>query len=288
MVNLEFHKPSTWSKGQKIGIVGVIALIIGPFLPYSTTEVEFGNEIFIDSYSYLNFEFWGLFMFLPFLCALMFVILLYLRIDIYVEKGSSRRNLKPILTMLLGFWFFLTYIADAIRFTEDLGFAQSYPGAGSMLIIAGFFLSGFAGFLEWRRPTTVVSDAPSQKEMKREEIAPVAPQPTVEKVPPVTPQEPPREQIVKEEPKGPVPIYPASSSAPKSYVEDYRIQSKLEKPVSKDQKTLLSWAKRLDRHKDIYEKCINCEKYGFIEVVDTGLSLVFTCPNCNERFKLKK
>jgi hypothetical protein len=288
MVNLEFHKPSTWSKGQKIGIIGVIALIIGPFLPYLVYEYEFGNETVTNYYSYINFEGWGLYMLFPFICALIFLILLYMKIDIYLQKDSSKTNIKPFMIMAFGFWFFLLHVSEAVRFTMDRGFARRYPGVGMMLIIGGFFLCGLAGFLEWRRPSEIEEDIPHEKEIKREEVTKVLPQPSVESIPPVTPTEPKEEQVVKREPIKPKPLFPSHSGGPKSYVEEYRIQSKFDQPISKEQKILLHWAKRLDRHKDIYEKCIKCEKYGFIEVADTGLSLVFTCPNCNERFTLKK
>jgi hypothetical protein len=205
-----------------------------------------------------------------------------------MQNNSKVTNIKPLLTMAIGFWFFLVHIADAARFTRDYGYSRMYPGVGIMLIIAGYFLCGLAGFIEWRRPSTIVRDTPPQKEIEREIQAPIAPQSTAEKVAPVTPKEPPKEHIVKEEPAKPKPLYPSPSTSSRSYVEEYRIQSKSHQPISKEQKILFNWAKRLDRHKDIYEKCLKCDKYGFIEVADTGSSLVFTCPNCNERFTLKK
>jgi hypothetical protein len=288
MVNLEFHKPSTWSKGQKVGLIGVIALIIGPFLPYIVYEYEFGDQTVTNNYSYLIFEGWGLYMLFPFLCALIFFILLYLKVDIFMQKDSKTTNLKPFVTMALGFWFFLVHISEAARFTQYATYARRYPGIGLMLIIGGFFLCGLAGFLEWRRPSTMVPQVAPKKDIVREGVASVPPQPAVERITVVSPQDPIEKQIVQKEPIKPKPLYPASSGNSRSYADEYRIQSRSMQPVTKEQKTLLSWAKRLDRHKDIYEKCIKCEKYGFIEVKDTGLSLTFTCPNCNEKFTLKK
>jgi hypothetical protein len=203
-------------------------------------------------------------------------------------NDSKGVDLKPILTMLIGFWFFLVYLADAIRFTRDAGFTRFYPGVGIMLIIAGYFLCGLAGFLIWRSPKKMDQYVPPLKSKEREEKTEISPKPAVEKVEVVSPKEPPKEEIIKEEPVKQEPIYPTPSSTLRSYMEEYRIQSKSHQPISKEQKILLNWAKRLDRHKDIYEKCMRCDKYGFIEVKDTGLSLTFTCPNCNEVFTLKK
>ncbi len=266
----------------------MIALIIGPFLPYFVTEFEFGNEIVTNNYSYINFEGWGLYMLFPFLFALIFLILLYLKIDIYMENDSKITNIKPLITLAIGFWFFMVHIADAARFNRDYGYSRMYPGVGIMLIIAGYFLCGLAGFLNWRKRTEVVEGAPPKEEMEREVVTKSTPQPYVESSQPVTPTELEEEKVIRRESIKPKPLYPSSSSTPISYVEEYQIQSKFNHPLLKEQKVLLNWAKRLDRHRDIYEKCMKCGKYGFIEVKDTGLSLTFTCPNCNERFTLKK
>ncbi|UCE38059.1 MAG: hypothetical protein JSW00_02110 [Thermoplasmata archaeon] len=289
MVSLDFEKPSTWSIGKKLGLLAVLFLIIGPFLPYFVEDFEYEGTTNSGSISYFDYDFWGLFILLPLFSAILIATLLYLKFNLFVEKGTTRINIKPFILMIWGFWFFLTYAVEASRFTDswDSGYGKyaRYPGVGLWLIIIGFLLCAVVGFLEWRLPSASGPGVPKVRLPKRE------PKPTAE----VT-AEPSSEVVAPVEPERPVSVVVKEDVGPKEVVTELKptptVSEKVEmltrEPSSEEEKALLRWARHINEDGQTFEQCIKCQNYVFITTKSTKDTIVFECPDCGEKFTLKK
>jgi hypothetical protein len=45
MVSLEIEKPSDWSIGKKLGVIAILLLLVGPFLPYYVFESNVNDNV---------------------------------------------------------------------------------------------------------------------------------------------------------------------------------------------------------------------------------------------------
>ncbi len=295
MVSLEIEKPSTWNMARKMGIIAVIFLIVGPFLPYVISEYRFGDQVTGGhDFTYFNFEWAGLFMLLPIISAFLIVFLLYFKFDIYIEKDTSRKNIKPFILMAWGFWFFLTYLAEAIRIGEEqesFGYTFSqFAGYGSWMIVLGFLLGGLAGFLEWRYPTMTGPAIAIPKRAKAEPAAQpapeaAAPQPATQEVTPVEAIEPTPEPAAA--PAAPKPAA-EPEPAPAAPATTGKMEVITREPASDEEKALIRWARHINVDGQTFEQCLKCKNYVFISAKDAGDAITFKCPDCGGSFTLKK
>jgi hypothetical protein len=283
MVSLEFEKPSTWSIGKKIGLIAVILLIVGPFLPYYVYRIFNGGEHIVEI-SYFDFDINRLWMFLPHISAILMAVLLYLKFDIYFGKGSKVVNIKPFILMAWGFWFFLTYLVDATELEDHAGY-------GLWMIVVGLFLCAVVGFLEWRYPSAVGAGVPLGrlgKKKEKEVVAEVSAEPAPEIATTADIEKPIPEPVVKTEPSReervvepePVPVAPT--------LEAKKIETVSREPTSEEEKALLRWAGHINEYNQTFEKCMKCDNYVFLRAKDTGDTIVFNCPDCGASFTLKK
>lgn len=282
MVSLEFEKPSTWSIGKKIGLIAIILLVIGPFLPYYVYKFGIGDDTYTEEISYFDFDINRLWMFLPLISAIIMAILLYIKLDICIKKGPKIVNIKPLILMAWGFWFFLTYLVDATKLEDHAGY-------GLWVIIVGLFLCGIVGILEWRFPSTVGAGVPLGrfgKKKEKEVVTEVSAEPTpeitttsdIKKPVPVVETEPSNEeQVVEPEP---VPVAPAA--------ETKKIKTLGREPTTDEEKMLLKWASHINEYNQTFEKCTKCNNYVFLRAKDTGDTIVFNCPDCGASYTLKK
>ena len=283
MVSLEFEKPSSWSMGKKLGILAVIMLLIGPFLPYVTWEYSMGEEKITDSYSYFNFEVVGFWMFIPIISAVLVLFLLYFKANIYLEQNSRRMNIKPFILMLWGFWFFLCYLLDALRMGGDFFGSSTYAGFGLWIMVIGFFLTAFVGFLEWRFPAM----AGPQISIGKPKGAKAAPEKAPETVAAVEPEVAAVEPVAKKEPQK-ISDRVKPEPSPVTPVETKTIEAVEREPTSDEEKTLMRWARHINEEGKTFEQCMKCKNYVFIESQDKGKSIAFNCPDCGASFALKK
>jgi hypothetical protein len=202
--------------------------------------------------------------------------------------------MKPFILMIWGLCFFITYLADATRYSKSIeifGATSSVsPGIGLVLIIIGFFLCFLVGFLEWRYPSAAGPGVPKvglpmrKKEKPQVEV-------TSEVAPEIAAQPEPQEGVsvttVKEGPSEgvTVPPEPATTAAPS--VSD-KVEMLAREPTSEEEKNLLRWARHINEDGQTFEQCMKCNNYVFITAKDTGASIVFECPDCGEKFELNK
>ncbi len=294
MVSLEIEKPSTWSIGKKLGILAVILLIVGPFLPYVVSEYKIGDEVSdTNDISYFNFEWAGLWMFLPLITSILIAILLYIKSEIYLVQDDTQMQIKPLILMMWGFWFFISYLADAVRIADESeydGFSWSqYAGIGLWMIVLGFFLCMLVGFLEWRYPSAAGPGVPKMGLPLRRKEKPaveVSSEPATEAVTHPAPQEGVSVTTVKE-PSGGVTVEPEPTSTAAPSVTD-KVEMLAREPTSEEEKNLLRWARHINEDGQTFEQCLKCQNYVFMNAKDTGASIVFECPDCGEKFTLKK
>jgi hypothetical protein len=277
MVNVQFEKPSNWSKGQIIGFVAVILLILGPFLPYFRGR----------PYSYIDIEYFGLLRFIPFLSAILIVILLFLGFPMYAKRDWEYIRINHFVLILWGGWFLFTYILNLFPL---FGLNQ---GIGILMIIGGFLMCTISGFIEWRYPSKRGTVEPIV-EMKHEipSTQPVAvassPQQTSRTDKPVQHiQSASRPLVVKTAQKRDTVVEPAQVRV-LSTAKPRTIKAPTREPVSDEEKILLRWARHIDKNNQTYEMCIKCQNYVFIKAEDMGDAIIFSCPDCNEIYKLKK
>jgi hypothetical protein len=290
MVTLEFHKPSTWSKGQKIGILGLVLIVIGPFLPYVVFETNFGGTIITNSYAYFNFAIWGFFIFIPFLSAFIIAMALYLKYDILLQNESTQVNIKPLIIMSLSFWFFLTYVSDVFRYFHPGNILSTYPGIGLIMIVLGFLLCFLAGFFEWRASKRAGLGVGSVSPLMGPQEKPAV-QPTPSPISAAPIQNAPQQNIPKT-PLNAKPIKvvdqghePTPSGAPITS-EEVKIPDR--EMTAEEQKHLLRWVSHITKDGMTFERCLKCQNYVFMRATKTPDAYVFTCPECAEIFLYKK
>lgn len=276
MVSWEFEKPSEWSLGQKIGILGVIFLLIGPFLPYIILDSGLG---FIERIPYFNYEWNRLWMFLPFMSAFLVVILLYMKFEINYEKEGDRVNIKPLIVMLWGFWLFLTYLVDAYRLGERAGY-------GLFIIILGYFLCVIAGFFEWRYSSIVGPQIILGRNKEKEEINAVIVKNSPERNPLIRGREAFPEAMAKEKVSNPNPNPNPNPFNPNTETNEREAVNR--EPSNNEEKTLIRWSRDISKDGRIYERCLKCGNYVFLTAEDRGESIVFNCPGCGASFNLRR
>ncbi|UCG70552.1 MAG: hypothetical protein JSV09_05920 [Thermoplasmata archaeon] len=278
MVSWEFEKPSEWSIGKKIGFIGIIFLIIGPFLPYLVLEDALGR---VEIVIFLNYEWNRLWMFLPHLSAILFIFLLFVKFEIYLEKDQERYNIKPIIVMIWGSWLFLTYLVDAYR----LG---NLTGSGFWIIIIGSFLCGIAGYMEWRNPSV----RGPQILFGRNKIIGTSIESKTNPLPKtVTSVEPKKLMSTTSTTGNEKAIIRSGGSrqfedmTPTAVKGDMVIDRELK---TEEEKTLSRWLRHIQKDGRTYERCLKCGNYVFIAVEDKGKTITFKCPDCEAMFNLKK
>jgi predicted RNA-binding Zn-ribbon protein involved in translation (DUF1610 family) len=78
---------------------------------------------------------------------------------------------------------------------------------------------------------------------------------------------------------------PTPTAAPS--VSD-KVEMLTREPTSEEEKNLLRWARHINEDGQTFEQCMKCNNYVFIKAKDAGASIVFECPDCGEKFELKK
>lgn len=290
MVSWELERPSEWSIGKMIAPIAILLLIIGPFLPYLIVQIRGVDLDITNERSYFDFDNSGFWMLIPLLSAILIIILLYFKFDIYFEKDGKRVKINSFILMLWGFLFFLMYLSDAVLIRSSIdygGVSISYlPGIGLGMIIAGFLLCCIVGILEWRYPFTAGLKLPKVGPGKKEEpvvAAEVKAEQDAAGVPSIESEPEVKVEALKVEPieePGPIPVAPTVGAK--------KIEAVSREPTSEEEKELFRWAKHINEYGQTFEKCPKCEKYVFLRAKDTGDTIVFNCPDCGASFKLKK
>jgi hypothetical protein len=295
MVSLEIEKPSTWSIGKKLGILAIIFLLVGPFLPYVVTEYKVGDTVEgTEEDSYFNFEWAGLWMLLPLISAILIALILYIKSEIYLVQDEKQVQIKPFIFMMWGFWFFISYLADAVRIGDSQDYGEfswsQYAGIGLWMIVLGFFLMMLIGFLEWRYPSAAGPGVPKVSLPMRKKEKPaveVSSEPTTDVAVQPEPQEGVSVTTVKEAPSEGVTVQPEPVTTAAPSVTD-KVDMLTREPTSEEEKNLLRWARHINEDGQTFEQCMKCNNYVFIIAKDAGASIVFECPDCGEKFELKK
>lgn len=287
MVSWELERPSEWSIGKIIAPIAILLLIVGPFLPYLIVQIRGVGLDITDDRSYFDFDNSGFWMLIPLISAILIIILLYFKFDIYFEKDDKRVKINSFILMLWGFLFFLMYLSDAVLIRSSVdygGVSISYlPGIGLGMIIAGYILCSIVGYLEWvyssprglKLPMVSLGKKKQPEvavEVKAEQKAAVVP--SIESEPEV------KVEALKVEPieePGPVPVTPTK-----------KIEAVGREPTNEEEKELLKWVSHINEYGQTFEKCMKCKNYVFIRAKDTGDTILFNCPDCGASFKLKK
>jgi hypothetical protein len=287
MVSWELERPSEWSIGKIIAPIAILLLIVGPFLPYLIVQIRGVGLDITDDRSYFDFDNSGFWMLIPLISAILIIILLYFKFDIYFEKDDKRVKINSFILMLWGFLFFLMYLSDAVLIRSSVdygGVSISYlPGIGLGMIIAGFLLCCIVGILEWRYPFTAGLKLPKVGLGKKEEPA-IAAEVKAEQeaavVPSIESEPGVKVEALKVEPieePGPVPVTPTK-----------KIEAVGREPTNEEEKELLKWVSHINEYGQTFEKCMKCKNYVFIRAKDTGDTILFNCPDCGASFLLKK
>lgn len=286
MVLIEFERPSTWSIGQKIGVIAIILLLVGPFLPYWAREYRIGDVESSDDVAYSSFGTFGLFILIPILSAILIAIVLYFKLNISIEKDGERIRINHFILMVLGFWFFLIYLVDALRIMDlrifSIGYILYYAGYGLWMIVIGYLLCAIAGFIEWRN-TSKKGESVSKISLSNEKVPGVTevgakPSPVTGVAPnPIT-----NTNVIK------VGSVPNPSPNPGNPHDPGMMETFKRGPATEEEKTLIRWARHINRDGQTFEQCIKCNNYTFISAKDSGDFLLFKCPDCGASFKLKK
>ncbi len=245
MVNLEFERPGTWSLGQKAGALGLILMVLGPFLPYWTRLYSNGQG---DSVIYADVTTFGFLFFIPLATALIFMLLLFFKLEIFIMENGMFKKVNHLVIMALGALFGLIYVIDAIRaMTYSTSFYSQFAGIGLLFMISGYFLCTLAGYLEWQKPHLV------------------GPQILIKRI----------EPIPEVSPNG---GYPIKSS------EEITLKSPT--PVNNTEMAPHTWSKHVSGNGKTIEQCKNCGKYTFFTKEKNGDSITFRCSECKTAFTL--
>lgn len=285
MVSWEFEKPSTWSLGKRVGFLAVIFLLVGPFLPYWVRD--YGSRT--DDVSYIQYGTFGLLGLIPIFSALLIVLLLYLKINIYYEKDKEKMKINHFVLMMWSFCFILIYIADAIRAKDQrTAFSTAYAGIGLWMIIIGFLLCFAAGFMEWRHPSKVGPRILFKRDKKVPSTTNVISNPSPKPVSSFESKKAVSYRSVKKEK-----IVTSENVIPNASHNRYNseaasIEAVNREPRNEEEKELIRWSRHISEEGKTYERCIKCGKYVFISAEEKGGRIVFKCPECGNSFTLKK
>jgi hypothetical protein len=275
MVILKFEKPSTWSFGQKAGALAVILLFLGPFLPFWRREYLNGETA---SVVYADITTFGLLFLLPIVSALLIILLLFLKFNLYIIDEIEHKKINHFILMSWGFVFFLIYIADVIRVVRySTSYYSQLAGIGLWFIVLGFLLCIFAGFLEWQKPYMIGP----QILIKRKAIANAAVSDAGYD------RSSPETLLVTDNMlmSSPVEVSPTVNNpfykGEGSTIIEHR-------PNNDEETILLRWLEHKGNNGKTFEQCLKCKNYSIIYTKDTGASTDFTCSECGETFHLKK
>lgn len=280
------HKVTTsLSMGRFLGFMAVILLLVGPFLPNHVWENEETGEL--DEVSGLHRWYEGRFeSLIPFLSVIFIVILLYPGFPFHFEKDTRFGKANHLFLLVWGGLLFLGYLLEALFGSYTASGWMRYPGSGLWMIILGSFLMALAGYLEWKYPTMddllVILGIMTGK--RAETVVEIKPQATI----PVKTQEVRNKPEVKVEPQK-----HEQEVEPKPSVVSPPVEQKEQQPETREltpgeEKMLQRWIRHIDEYNQTYELCPKCNNYAFMKARDTGVAIVFTCPECNEGFTLKK
>jgi len=285
MASWEFEKPSTWSLGKRIGFLAVIFLLVGPFLPFWVRD--YGTRT--DDVSYIQYSTFGLLGLIPIFSALLIVLLLYLKINIYYEKDEEKVKINHFVLMMWSFCFVLIYIADAVRAKDQrTAFATAYAGIGLWMMIFGFIMCFAAGFIEWRHPLKVGPRILFKRDKKKPTNTNVIANPYPK---PVSSFESTKAISYKSGKKGNTLTPKNAESIPshnKYNSEAASIEAVNREPRNEEEKELIRWSRHISEEGKTYERCIKCGKYVFISAEEKGGRIMFKCPECGNSFILKK
>jgi hypothetical protein len=276
MVSWEFEKPSEWSIGKRIGFFAIILLLLGLFFPFWVRD--YGSRI--DTVRYFQYETFGLLGLIPIFSALLIILLLYLNFNIYFEKDEERMKINHFILMMWSFCFILIYIADAIRAKDySTAYATAYPGIGLWMIIFGYLFCFIAGLLEWRYPS-MVGPRLLFRENKIKAASPVIKSnPSREVAPSVSIQK--REKVK-------VNTTTPESIRNKPSTDTKWMEGVNREPKSEEEKILIRWSRDIYKDGRIYERCLKCGNYVFLNVEDDDKRIVFKCPGCGASFNLSR
>jgi hypothetical protein len=287
-VSEESEKPFTLSIGKIIGLVAVLLLFVSPFLPYRIHD-DIRDGVFRKSLvsTYIEAAIFGGMRFLPIISAILIGILLFSNMKIYTVRNSKYVKIDHFILMLWGGWFFLTYLEQVIEHTHSGDYGDVYPGIGLWMMLAGSFLCVSAGFLEWRYPTITVAGVPKMIP-KRKPKPEVVPETTT--VPPVAVetervQSVPSSKEAIQRPEHSVESEPVTVQTP-AVTRPVELFSR--EPESEEEKKLMQWAEHINPDGKVFEQCVKCNKFGFLNTKDTNASIIFECTQCGESFILNK
>lgn len=264
MVHYEFTRPETWSLGKKVGLLGVIFMIVGP--PF----------LVVAGFLFLRYS-----LLLIVMMIILMSVLIFMEHDIYLEKGARRIKLTYFVLMVWGAWEFIIFFSLASTYwatTADYSTftSASYTNIIALLFIAaGFLLCSFAGLLEWRfkevmGPQTlywikvhIKGDQDVMPSVHNQAQAPVRTQPSWVKQP-------------SENPHPPTPTAPR----PEPLMDN--------KTAGQEERTLRRWEASIGTDGQIYERCLRCGALTNIRARTLGDTIVFTCPQCTSSFTLNQ
>jgi hypothetical protein len=245
MVNLEFERPGTWSLGQKAGALGLILMVLGPFLPYWTRLYSSGQG---DSVIYADVTTFGLLFLIPLTTAMIFMLLLFFKLNIFILENGMLRKVNHIIIIALGSLFGLIYVIDAIRaMGYSTSFYSQFAGIGLIFIIMGYFLCTLAGYLEWQKPYLV------------------GPQILIKRI-------------------QPVPEVSTNGGYPINTSEE--ITLKPTTTVNNNEKAPQTWSNHVSGNGKTIEQCRNCGRYTFFTKEKNGDAITFRCSECKTTFTL--
>lgn len=276
MVSWEFEKPSEWSIGKKIGFLAIVLLLLGLFLPYWVRDS--GSRTV--NVRYIQYGTFGLLGLIPLFSALLIVLLLYLNFNIYFEKDDERMKINHFILMMWSFCFVLIYIADAIRAVDySTGNYTAYPGIGLYMIIFGYLFCFVAGLFEWRQPS-MKGPRILFKENKVKAASPlIKPNPSRKANPSFS---------IKERQKVKVKATNPDAMQNNPSTNTILMEGVNREPNNQEEKILMRWSRDISKDGRIYERCLKCGNYVFLNVEDEDKRIIFKCPGCGASFTLKK
>ena len=292
MVSKETEKSFTWSIGKIIGLVAVLLLFASPFLPYRIHD-DIRDGVFIRSLvtTYIEAEIYGGMRFLPIISAILIGVLFFSNLKIYTVSKSEYIKINHFILILWGGWFFLTYLEQVIEHTHSGDYGDVYPGIGLWMMLAGSFLCMSAGFLEWRFPTTTASGVPKmilKRKPKPEVVAEVAAEPAIVPHTPVEAEKMPSMPRVEKERQITEQVVKSDPDKVTDIVASKPVEAISREPETEEEKMLLRWAKHINPDGKVFEQCVKCNKFGFLNTRDSDTSIIFECTQCGESFILNK
>lgn len=292
---MELGKPSSWSIGKVFGLLAVVLLLLGPFLPYHTWENRSTGEL--DSIPYIHGVFIDELSFIPFLSVIFIAILLFPEFPFHFEKNTRYGKINHFFLIIWGGSFFVYYIIQDLQFSASNSEWFGYPGYGYWIIIMGFICCGLAGFFERVYPTLTIYSflhgIPTKKgtELKHEPSPEIPPQNRIEVDHPLPQNKIENAQPLPQIKEKEIPFKARETSEPApevSKVEPREVEPPENELTVEEIRNLRRWSKHIDEHNQAYEQCMKCQNYVFMKAKETQGAFNFTCPECNTSFTLSK